>query len=117
MSANHRPTPLSPAGNATTTRGWVPERSTRCAALSPLRKKAFKVGGSSMEKFSVAASEVAAGSAAEAEVLSNTLAVSARPSRFPDLDDGEWMLPLHKPTFCSTNASPRKSASETVDVG
>ncbi len=51
-SSNHRPTPLLPAGNATSTRGRVPERSSRCAATGPARTKLLMLFPSSMRKAS-----------------------------------------------------------------
>src|SRR5260221_8169255 len=42
-SANQRPTPLLPAGKATTMRGLDPERSSRCAATGPSRRKLLRL--------------------------------------------------------------------------
>jgi hypothetical protein len=50
--SNHKPTPLLPAGNATRMRGSFPERSSRCAATGPSRRKLLMLCPSSMRKAS-----------------------------------------------------------------
>ncbi len=43
LCENQRPTPLLPAGKATRMRGSVPDRSSRCAATGPSRRKLLRL--------------------------------------------------------------------------
>ena len=71
--SNHRPTPLLPAGNATRMRGSVPERSSRCAATGPSRRKLLMLRPSSMRKANARApgGAMASSALAMAEIASS----------------------------------------------